>query len=358
MTATEMQTTTYPEASLETSAPQQAVALRGERKAAILIVALGPEVGSKLLRALREDEVEVLSREITRLPKFHPSQIQSVLDEFYQIMLGQRYMLEGGVGYTRRLLSEAFGDETSQNIIDRVLKSMGGDAATFDQLQKVDPRQLAKLVYNEHPQIIALILSRLVPAQAAALLQALPAEIRADVVSRVASLDQLSPEIIARIAAFIDRRLKSLGEFSRQSYGGVRAVAEMLNRMERSTSDELLSAVAADQAGMAETIRNLMFVWEDILTIDKEGMTVILAQVDRKILGTALKGSGPKMTAHFTQHMSQRAAAMLIEDIEAMGPVRIREVESAQQKIIANLRQLQTQGLISTSQDGNDQYVN
>jgi flagellar motor switch protein FliG len=327
--------------------------LTGEKKCAIVVLALGADTGSKILRSLAEEEVEIVSREITRLPTIPPLQVQQILDEFYQTMLAQQYMVEGGITYTRRLLADAFGEESSRTIIERVLKSMGADAATFDQLQKVDPRQLAKLVYAEHPQIIALVLSRLVPAQAAALLQALPPELRPDVVKRVASLDQLSPEIIARIAAFIDRRLKSLGEFSRQSYGGVRAVAEILNRLDRSSSDELLHAVEDGESNLADTIRKLMFVFEDIVTIDRHGMSALTSEVERSIIALALKGSSPKIVSHFTQCLSQRSGEMLVEDIEALGPVKIRDVENAQQKIIATLRVLQSKGVISSD----DKYI-
>jgi flagellar motor switch protein FliG len=329
----------------------------GEQKCAILLISLGSVPSAKLLRELPEEEVERISREMIRLPMVPQAQVEAVLEEFSQYWHDQRHMVEGGLGYTKRTLADAFGEDSSRTILERALKSTGADAATFDRLQKVDPRQLAKLVYNEHPQIIALVLSRLVAPKAAALLQALPAELRPDVAKRMASLDQLSPEIIARIAAFIDRRLRSLGEFNRESYGGVRAVAEMLNGLDHTASDELLANVAQDEPALAETIRNLMFVWEDMVSMDQESIRTLLPQVDRKALAIALKGSSAKMTTLFTQVMSQGAAEMLVEDIEALGPVKIRDVQSAQQQIIAVVRDLQTRGVIGQHGDGGGEYV-
>ena len=236
---------------------------------------------------------------------------------------------------------------------------MRGDTASFDALQKIDPKQIARLVYNEYPQTIALIVSHLIPAQGAALLNALPAELRADVVKRVAGLDHISPEVIIRIGQQIGRRLKSLGELSHESYGGVRAVAEILNRLDSGTGEEILQEISKDDASVAETIRNLMFVFEDVSKISKEGMRVLVSKVDRKVLSIALKGTSDQMRVHFTQTMSQRAGEMLQEDMESLGPVKIKDVEAAQQEIIAQVRTLQAEGTISVGGAGGgaDEYV-
>ena len=209
---------------------------------------------------------------------------------------------------------------------------MGGDMASFDAMQKMDPKQIARLVYNEYPQTIALVVSHLVPAQAAALLNALPAELRAEVVKRVASLDNISPEIIVRIGQMIGKRLQVLGDTSRESYGGVRAVAEILNRLDTAAGEEILKEVSKDDPAVADTIRNLMFVFEDVLHISTEGMQQLVSKIDRKILSIALKGTSEPIRNHFTQMMSQRAIEMLKEDMEAMGPVKLRTLRRPNRK--------------------------
>ncbi len=223
-------------------------------------------------------------------------------------------------------------------------------------MQKADPQQLAKFIHNEHPQTIALILSHLMPSQAAALLGSLPAHLRADVVRRMANLDQISPEIISKIATVIGQKLKDLGELSRESYGGVRAVAEMLNLLDTTMCEDLLTNIAEEDANLAETIRQLRFVFEDFLSIDPNGMKTLMAQIDRKVLTVALKGTSAELKKQFLSCMSQRGAEMLQEDIEALGPIRIKEVEAAQQQIIAVARKLQAEGAFSMKAGG-EQYV-
>jgi flagellar motor switch protein FliG len=326
------------------------------QKAAIVMVSLGRQAGSQLLRQLSDDEVEMVSREIARLPQVPADVAESILQEFHQTYLARNYVLEGGMEYARNMLTEAFGADAGTSIAERLLNSLGADAADLVALQKSDPRQLAKLIYNEHPQVIALVLSHLVPVQAAALLNALPGELRAEVAKRMAQLEQFSPEIVEKIASFISRRLKALGEVSRQSYGGVRAVAEMLNRLEKTASDELLNTVAKENEPLSETIRQLMFVFEDVRKLGKQDMLVLLPRIDRKSLPLALKGASDTLKEHFSGCMSQRSAEMLKEDIEALGPVRIKDIETAQGAIISVVRQLQTEGLIGSQGDG-DKYI-
>ena len=237
------------------------------------------------------------------------------------------------------------------------MKSLGDEAASFDVLQKADPQQLARFIHSEHPQTIALVLSHLNPSQAAALLFSLPSEMRADVALRMASLDQISPEIISKIASIIGGKLKSLGEVSREAYGGVRAVAEMFNRLDSNTSKEILDKIETADPNLVANIRHLMFVFEDLLLIGQEGMKEVLAKIDRKLLTMALKGTSDKLRDHFTAAMSQRGAEMLREDMEALGPIKIKEVESSQQQIIAVVRQLESEGVISLKGTVGEQYV-
>jgi len=255
------------------------------------------------------------------------------------------------------MLRNAFGPEFSRRLIDRVSQSIGNDMASFDSLQKAEPQQLANFVHNEHPQTIALILSQLNPSQAAALLAALPQPMRASLARRMANLDQISPEIIARIAHVIGDKLKTLGDLSRESYGGVRAVAEMLNRMDAGVRNDILMQITAEDEGLVETIRRLMFVFEDLLTIDSGGIKEIISAVDRRVLTVALKGSSDRLMHHIKQNFSQSGAEMLQEDVEALGPVKIRDVETAQQEILAVARTLEAKGVISLSGAPNERYV-
>jgi len=329
----------------------------GLRKAAILLVLLGEESSACLLRALSEDEVQSVSREVARVSTIANEEAEAVLEEFYQMAMAREYVIRGGIDYARKVLMNAFGPEAAKNLVDRLVKSMGSDTAAFDALQKADPQQLAKFIHSEHPQTIAFILSHLSSSQAAALLISLPGQMRADVALRMAHLDQISPEIIHKIAAVIGQKLQALGEFSRESYGGVRAVSEMFNRLESGSSKEILEAIEKENATLADTIRHLMFVFEDMLLLDTNSLKEVLTKVDRKILTVALKGTSEQVRKHFVQCLSQRGAEMMLEDMEALGPVKIKEVEAAQQQIIAVVRQLESDGVINLKGAGGEQYV-
>src|SRR5574340_580713 len=331
--------------------------ISGARKAAILLVSLGEQAGAEIIKQLTEAEVQMVSREIARMTEVTPEQAESVLQEFYEMTLARDYIRKGGLDYARKMLINAFGIETAKKLIDVLAKTLSTDPASLDVLQKADPQQLAKFVQNEHPQTIASVISHLNPSQAAALLVALPAEMRGDVVMRMASLDQISPEVIGKIAHVLGQRLNALGEFSRESYGGVRAVAEMLNRLDAGSSKEILDGIEHNDGELAEAIRHLMFVFEDLLLIDVGGMKEVVSRVDRKLLTLALKGTSEQLQQHFVQCMSQRGAEMLKEDMDALGPVRIRDVEGAQQQIIAIVRQLEAEGTISLKGSVGEQYV-
>ncbi len=330
--------------------------ISGLRKAAILLVLLGEEASAELLRQLSEDEVQVVSREVARVSAISNDEAEAVLEEFYQICMAREYVVKGGIDYARKVLMNAFGPEAARKIVDRLVKTMGSDTEAFDALQKADPQQLAKFIHSEHPQTIAFILSHLGSSQAAALLVSLPAQLRADVALRMAHLDQISPEIIHKIAAVIGQKLQALGEFSRESYGGVRAVAEVFNRLESGSSKEILESIEKENAMLADTIRHLMFVFEDMLLLETNTLKEVLAKVDRKVLTLALKGTSEQVRKHFVQCLSQRGAEMLLEDMEALGPVKIREVEAAQQQIIGVVRQLESEGAINLKGAG-EQYV-
>ena len=331
--------------------------ISGARKAAMLMVLLGEEASGQLMRELSEDDVQAVSREVARISTISNEEGEAVLEEFYQMCMAREYVSRGGIDYARKLLLTAFGPDAARKLVDRLVKTLGNDTAAFDALQKADPQQLAKFIHSEHPQTIAFILSHLSASQAAALLVSLPAQMRADVALRMANLDQISPEIIHKIAAVIGQKLQTLGEFSRESYGGVRAVSEMFNRLESGSSKEILEAIEKENAMLADTIRHLMFVFEDMLLVEVTGLKEVLAKVDRKVLTLALKGTSEQVRQHFIKCLSQLGAEMLMEDMEALGPVKIKDVEAGQQQIIAAVRQLESEGVISTKGAGGEQYV-
>src|SRR5579885_2523130 len=303
--------------------------LSGLRKAAMLLIVLGEQTSAELLQQLSEDEVQKVSREVAKITSITSEQAESLLHEFHHLSAAGDYVARGGMEYARKLLTRAFAPELAKRMLDRLAKALGADADSFDAIQKADPQQLAKFIHNEHPQTIALVLSHLNSSQAGSLLMSLPAGLRADVSRRMANLDQISPEI------------------SRESYGGVRAVAEMLNRLDSVSSREILETIEAQDTNLAETIRHLMFVFEDLLLIDPMGLKEVLGRVDRKVLTVALKGTSEQLRNQVLGCLSQRGAEMLREDMEALGPVKIKEVESAQQQIIAVVRQLENEGVIS-----------
>lgn len=329
----------------------------GAHKAAIILASLGETASAEILKHLNESEVELVSQAIARLGKMTPEIAEATLEEFHQMTMAQQFVVKGGVDYAKKMLFTAFGRDTANRLLDRLAKSLGADIASFDALQHADPQQLAKFIHNEHPQTIALVLSHLGASQAAALLTSLPASQRGDIAMRMASLDQISPEIVQKIAAVIGSKLKVLGEFSRESFGGVRAVAEMFNRLDSGTSKEILSKIQSRDSNLFETIRHLMFVFEDLLQIDSQGLKEVIAKVDRKVLTIALKGTSEQLQNAILGSMSQRGAEMLKEDIEALGPVKIRDVEAAQQQVISVVRQLEAEGTINLKGSVGEQYV-
>jgi flagellar motor switch protein FliG len=333
------------------------VIFSGVRKAAMLMVILGEKTSAELARCFSEDELQLVSREIARVSQISSEEADAVLDEFQQMMMARDYVMKGGLDYAKKMLITAFGPDHAKKLVDRIIKALGHDIANFDVLHKADPQQLAKFIHSEHPQTIALILSHLSASQAAALLFSLPGELRADVALRMANLDQISPDIINKIAGILGQKLKALGEFSRESYGGVRAVSEMFNRLDSTTSKEILDSIEETDPDLVETIRHMMFVFDDLLLVDINGMKEITSRIDRKILTVALKGTSDQLRDHFLSTLSARASEMLREDMEALGPVKIREVEAAQQQIISLLRQLEADGVINMKGSVGEQYV-
>jgi flagellar motor switch protein FliG len=329
----------------------------GVRKAAILAVLLGDEASAGVFRYLQEDEVQEISREISRLGKIDPEVADVVLDEFHRMTTAQTLVARGGAEFAKKLLVKAFGGDASKKLLDRLNISLQNTLVGFDSLQKADPAQLSKFIASEQPQTIALVLAHLNSSQAAALLSSLPAPLRADIVMRMASLEQISPEIISKITTILEQKLRSLGDFNRESYGGIRAVAELINRMETKSAASILEKIENENPALALSIRNLMFVFDDVMLIDDQGTREIIQRIDKKTLTVALKGCSEEVKLQFFRNMSTRAVDMLREDMDVLGAVKVRDVEAAQQQIVAVIRKLDEDGIINLKGGSGDEYV-
>jgi flagellar motor switch protein FliG len=329
----------------------------GLQKAAIVLLSLGPAISAELLKKLPEDEVDAVSSAIAKLDPITPQQVEVVLTEFQAAATARTIDVRGSLEHARSILTEAYGREQATRLIDRVAKALDQDAVDFSSLRRVDPQQLAKFIQDEHPQTIALVLSHLDPTQAAALLCALPVDIRIDIATRMAGLEQISPEAVRTIAAVIGRKLRNLGELSREACGGVRAVADMFNRLDANNCSQLLDALENEDPALFESIRRLMFVFEDLAGLGVEGIKELLSRVDKKVLMVALKGSSEELQRHFMAGLSQRGAEMLLEDLAALGAVKIKDVDAAQQQIIMQARQLEKDGTISLKNSPAEEYI-
>ena len=331
--------------------------LSGTQKAAIVLVALGPAGSAGILKLMRNDETDKLAKAIAQLDRVTPEHVQSTLEEFGKYVTSQGLYVKGGLEYASKLLIEVYGSAGAQPLIDRLAKSISNEAVNFENFRKTDPQQLAKFIQDEHPQTIALILSHLDPSQAATLISSLPVETRTDVAIRMADLDQISPEIVRNIASVIDQKMKSLGELSRESYGGVRAVANIFNRLDPNTCSQLMEAVEKDNPPLFESIRSFMFVFRDLENLETTSIAAIISRSNRSTLMVALKGAEESLRQKFLSTQSQRGAAMMSEDIAALGPVKLKDVDAAQQEIVTLAREMETEGVISLKGSANDEYV-
>jgi len=266
------------------------------------------------------------------------------------------YLGRGGVDLAQRLVQRTLGPDVATRVLDRVVKSALSTKA-FNRIEKTDPQQLSKFILSEHPQTIALILAHLRPTQAAQLLNSLPEDLRVEVITRMAHLDETSPEVIARISSVIEQRLKALGAATHESYGGVRAVAELLNRLDRPVTQSVLESIEGQSPDLAVSIRNLMFVFEDLLGVEDTALREIIQRADKKVLTVSLKGASEEIRARFFANMSRRAGEMVREEMEVLGAIRLREVEKAQQEIVAIARKLEEEGLLTTGAAAGEPYV-
>jgi len=330
--------------------------LTGKQKAAIILLILGEEVTTEIFKRLEEDDVQDISREISLLGAIPPDITDHVVQDFYNMSIAKEYMTVGGIEYAKKVLIKSLGAEEARRIIDRLVKLLEKSAG-FSSLEKVNPQQLSKFIQNEHPQTIALILAHLSASQAAELISSLPEEMRSEIIIRMANLEEISPEIVKKIASVLDQKLEALGSYSLEEYGGVKAVAELFNRMDRRASRNVLEQIEARDPELVASIRDLMFVFEDILLIDDQGIAEILKRTDKKTLAIALKGANDELKTKFFRNMSQRAVEMLKEEMEYLGPIRVKDVEKSQHEIVEVVRGLEEEGVIVIGGAGGDEYV-
>ena len=329
--------------------------MSGLQKSAILLIALGPEKSANIFKHLKEEEIEELTLEIANTRSITPQIKESVIEEFYQVCLAQQYIAEGGIGYAKELLEKALGAEKAMSVIGKLTASL--QVKPFEFVRKTDASQLLNFIQDEHPQTIALILSYLSPLQASMIISALPPERQADVAKRVAMMDRTSPDIIKEVEKILESKLANLVNQDYTIIGGVDAVVEILNAVDRGTEKHIMETLEIEEPELADEIRKKMFVFEDILLLDDRSIQRVLRDVDNNDLAIALKGANEQVQTAIFNNLSKRLSAMIREDMEYMGPVRMKDVEEAQQKIVNIIRKLEDSAEIVISRGGGDEIV-
>ena len=331
--------------------------LSGVRKAAILIATLGEEAAESIFRHLVEEDLQRLSQEIARLGSVSQEISFGVLQQYQQITTAQDHMTSGGHEYATRLLVKALGENGARDMVQQLTRASEVSATRIESLQRIDPKQLARFLEGEHPQTIALILGHLNAKQASALLMCLPQNVQAESVKRLANLRQFSPEMAEKVAIVLNRRLRSVGEQKKKTYSGFQSVAELMNNLDATTSGEILERIEQEEAKLALSIRDLMFTFDDFLSVPEVQIREVTAAVDKKVLTLALKGASELLRNHFYKTMSSRAIEMMQEETESLGPVRSKDVAKAQLEVVAAARKLEAEGKIVLKNEGADDYV-
>ncbi|NLM40774.1 MAG: flagellar motor switch protein FliG [Firmicutes bacterium] len=329
--------------------------MSGKEKAAVLLVSLGPEISASIFKHLKEQEIEDLALAIAGLKRVQPELRDEVLEEFHDLVMAREYLEQGGIDYARELLEKALGRDRAEDIIKRLTASLA--VRPFDSARKTDPSQLLNFIQNEHPQTIALILAYLHPEQAGLILSSLSPELQVDVARRVAKLDRTTPEVLQEIESTLEQRLSAFVMDDYTVAGGIESIVDMLNMVDRTTEKTILDSLEEEEPELAEEIRKRMFVFEDIILLDDRSIQKVLREVDSKDLAMALKTASEEVSARIFRNMSKRAAEMLKEDIEYMGPVRLRDIEETQQKIVATIRRLEDMGEIIIARGGEDEVI-
>ena len=329
--------------------------LTGRQKAAIFLVTIGSEISSDIFKHLREDEIEALTFEIARLESIESEDKDRVLIEFKELMMAQDFITSGGIDYARELLEKSLGSQKAIDIINRLTSSL--QIRPFDFLRSTDPTHLLNFIQQEHPQTIALILAYLEPEKASIILSSLPHETQSDVARRIATMDRTSPETLREVERVLEKKLSTLSSEDYTSAGGVESIVEILNRVDRSTEKTIIESLEEEDPELAEEIKKRMFVFEDIVLLDDRAIQKVLREVDQQELAKALKAVDNEVQDKIFKNMSKRAANTLKEDMEFMGPIRLKDVEEAQQKIVSVIRKLEEQGEIVVARSGEDEMV-
>ncbi|MEW6047015.1 MAG: flagellar motor switch protein FliG [Bacillota bacterium] len=329
--------------------------LTGKQKAAVLLIALGPEVSAHVFKHLREDEIEQLTFEIASVRRVLPEDQEKVMIEFREMMLAQQFITQGGIEYARELLEKALGPQRATDIIKRLTASL--QVRPFDFARRADPQQLFNFIQHEHPQTIALIMAYLQPEQAAAILSSLPPDRQVEVARRLATLDRTAPDVLQEIEGALERKLSSIVMQDYTVAGGIDSAVEVLNRVDRSTEKTIMEALEDQDPELAEEIKKRMFVFEDIVLLDDRSIQQVLREVDSRDLALALRTASDDVKTRIFRNISKRAAEMLKEDMEYMGPVRLRDVEEAQQRIVSIIRRLEESGDIVIARGGSEEIL-
>ncbi len=337
-----------PEQGMETGEGKRrtTASMNGARKAAVLLVAVGEELAKEILRALPEADVQRLTEELAELRGITADLSGQVMEEFWELLETQNFMVHGGLDYASRLLMETFGKDRAEDLLTLVRRSQEAAQGNLAKLQRTDPQQLGKLLDAEHPQTIALVLAHLDPKRASMVLDNLSEEHKVVSIQRLAEMRQFSPEMAQKVAHILHRRLESMGDTARKSYSGFKAVADLLNRLQAEESKKILESIEEAQPELALSIRNLMFTFEDLITVPPATIREIVSGVDKRQLAMALRGANEELRAQIFKAMSSRAVEMLKEDMEVLGPVRSREVAQAQQEILNLARRLEAEGKV------------
>jgi flagellar motor switch protein FliG len=345
--------------SAELARPAQAKTanLSGARKAAVLLMAVGEEIAKEILRALPETDVERLTEEFADLRGITPEITAAILEEFWALLETQGFVVHGGLDYASHLLTETFGKQRSDNLMMQLRRSQEAEQGNLAKLQRTDPQQLGKLLDSEHPQTIALVLAHLDPRRASLVLSNLSEEHKVISIQRLAAMRQFSPEMAQKVAHILHRRLESVGDSGRKSYSGFKAVADLMNRLNAEESKRILEVIEEGQPELALSIRNLMFTFEDLITVPPATIREIVSGVDKKQLAMALRGANEELRAAVFKAMSARAVEMLKEDMEILGPVRSREVAQAQQEILNLARRLESEGKVILKLETGDEML-
>lgn len=329
--------------------------LTGKQKAAIFIVSLGQDVASEVMKHLREDEVEALTFEIARMEKVTPEDKERVLEEFQELMMAQEFITSGGIDYAREILEKALGSQKAIDIVNRLTSSL--QVRPFDFVRRTDPSHLLNFIQGEHPQTIALILAYLDPQKASDILSSLPHTIQAGVAKRIATMDRTSPEVLREVERVLERKLSTLASEDFTSAGGIDSVVEVLNLVDRGTEKTIIEALEEEDPELAEEIKKRMFIFEDIILLDDRAIQKVLREIENQELAKALKAVETDVQDKIFRNMSKRAVALLREDMDFMGPIRLKDVEDAQQKIVNIIRKLEEQGEIVVARAGEEELV-